>query len=248
MSRLANKVALITGGTSGIGLATARRFIEEGARIAISGTNPDRLAAAKSTLGDVVTIHADAGDVAAQSAIADQVKAAFGRLDALFVNAGVADFRPLEAWDGAGIDRTLAVNVKGPLILIQQLLPLFSDPASIILNGSVNARLGKPNSIVYSASKAALISMARTLSGELIGRGIRVNTVSPGPVSTPIYDKLGLSDADLASLKDYLIGAVPAGRFGEPDDIAAAIVYLASDESRFTVGAELIVDGGMSNI
>jgi NAD(P)-dependent dehydrogenase (short-subunit alcohol dehydrogenase family) len=248
MSRLANKFTLITGGTSGIGLATAHRFIEEGAHVAITGTNEARLAAAKAELGDVVTILADAGDVAAQKEIAAEVEKHFGKLDALFVNAGVADFRPLEAWDEDGVDRTLAVNVKGPLFLVQALLPLLSNPASIVLNGSINARLGKPNSIVYAASKAALISLARTLSGELIGRGIRVNTVSPGPVATPIYGKLGLSDTDLAGMKAYLTRAIPAGRFGEPREIAEAIVHLASDESRYTVGAELIVDGGMSNI
>ncbi|WP_343612718.1 SDR family oxidoreductase [Novosphingobium sp.] len=246
--RLADKTALITGGTSGIGLATARRFIEEGARVAITGTSADKLAAAKAALGDVLTIQADAGDAAAQAAVATALRDAFGHLDAVFLNAGVADFRPLEGWDEEGIDRTFATNVKGPLLLVQALLPILSNPASIVLNGSINARLGKPNSIVYAASKAALISMARTLSGELIGRGIRVNTISPGPVTTPIYSKLGLSDAQLAGMKDYLIGAIPAGRFGDPVEIADAVVHLASDESRYTVGAELIIDGGMSNI
>lgn len=246
--RLSGKTALITGGTSGIGLATARRFIEEGARVAITGTGADKLAAAKAALGDVITIQADAGDHAAQAHVAAAVKEAFGQLDAVFLNAGVADFRPLEAWDEAGVDRTLDINVKGPLFLVQALLPILSNPASIVLNGSINAHLGKPNSIVYAASKAALISMARTLSGELIGRGIRVNTISPGPVVTPLYGKLGLSDAQLAGMKDYLIGAIPAGRFGEPVEIADAVVHLASDESRYTVGAELIIDGGMTNI
>jgi NAD(P)-dependent dehydrogenase (short-subunit alcohol dehydrogenase family) len=248
MTRLANKATLITGGTSGIGLATARRFLEEGARVAITGTSADKLAAARAELGDVVTIQADAGDVAGQAAVVEAVRRHFGRLDALFVNAGVADFRPLEAWDEAGFDRSFAINVKGPLFLVQALLPLFANPASIVLNGSINAHLGKPNSIVYAATKAALISLARTLSGELIGRGIRTNVVSPGPVTTPLYGKLGLSDADLSGMKDYLIGAVPAGRFGDPREVADAVVHLASDESRYTVGSELIIDGGMSQI
>ena len=248
MTRLANKFALITGGTSGIGLATARRFLQEGATLAITGTSEARLAAAKAELGDVLTICTDAGEVAGQTAIAETIRASFGRLDVLFVNAGVADFRPLEAWDETGFDRSFAVNVKGPLFLVQALLPVLGNPASIVLNGSINARLGKSNSIVYSATKAALISLARTLSGELIARGVRANVVSPGPVSTPIYDKLGLSQADLSGMKDYLIGAIPAGRFGEPDEIASAVVHLASDESRYTVGSEMIVDGGMSNI
>ncbi|AOR80788.1 SDR family oxidoreductase (plasmid) [Novosphingobium resinovorum] len=248
MTRLANKFALVTGGTSGIGLATARRFLEEGAAVAITGTSAEKLAAAKAELGEVLTIHADAGDVAGQAAVVEAIRAAFGRLDVLFVNAGVADFRPLEAWDEAGFDRSFAVNVKGPLFLVQALLPVLGKTASIVLNGSINARLGKPNSIVYAATKAALISMARTLSGELVGRGVRVNVVSPGPVTTPIYGKLGLSDGDLSGMKDYLIGAIPIGRFGDPLEIADAVVHLASDESRYTVGSELIIDGGMSNL
>jgi NAD(P)-dependent dehydrogenase (short-subunit alcohol dehydrogenase family) len=248
MLRLANKIALVTGATSGIGLATARRFVEEGAKVIITGTDAGRLEAARQELGDVLTIRADAGDVADQRRIADTIRDTFDRLDVLFVNAGVADFRPLEAWDEAGFDRSMAVNVKGPLFLVQALVPILSNPASIILNGSVNAHLGKANSIVYAATKAALISLARTLSGELIGRGIRANVVSPGPVTTPIYGKLGLGDSDLAGMKDYLLGLLPVGRFGEAKEIADAIVYFASDESRFTVGSELVVDGGMINI
>jgi NAD(P)-dependent dehydrogenase (short-subunit alcohol dehydrogenase family) len=248
MLRLANKIALVTGATSGIGLATARRFVEEGAKVIITGTDTGRLEAARKELGDVLTIRADAGDVADQRRIADTIRDTFGRLDVLFVNAGVADFRPLEAWDEAGFDRSMAVNVTGPLFLVQALVPILSNPASIILNGSVNAHLGKANSIVYAATKAALISLARTLSGELIGRGIRANVVSPGPVTTPIYGKLGLGESDLAGMKDYLLGLLPVGRFGEAKEIADAIVYFASDESRFTVGSELVVDGGMINI
>lgn len=248
MLRLANKIALVTGATSGIGLATARRFVEEGAKVIITGTDAGRLEAARKELGDVLTIRADAGDVADQRRIADTIRDTLGRLDVLFVNAGVADFRPLEAWDEAGFDRSMAINVKGPLFLVQALVPILSNPASIILNGSVNAHLGKPNSIVYAATKAALISLARTLSGELIGRGIRANVVSPGPVTTPLYGKLGLGDSDLAGMKDYLLGVLPVGRFGEAKEIADAIVYFASDESRFTVGSELVVDGGMINI
>lgn len=248
MGRLAHKTALVTGGTTGIGLATARRFLEEGARVAITGTNAGRLAAARAQLGDVLTIQADAGTLADQQRIAEAIGAHFGKLDVLFVNAGVAEFRPVEEWDEAAFDRSFAINIKGPYFLVQKLLPLFSARASIVLNGSINARLGKPGSSIYAATKAALISLARTLSGELIGRGIRANVVSPGPVETPLYGKLGFSDEQLAGMKDYLTGAVPAGRFGTPVEVADAVVHLASDESAYTVGAELIVDGGMSNI
>lgn len=249
MTRLNSKTALITGATSGIGLTTAQRFLAEGARVAITGSNAERLAAAAAKLGgNVLAILADAGDVAGQAAIAQAIKAEFGTLDALVVNAGIADFRPIEAFDEAGFDRSFAVNVKGPYFLIQALLPVLASPASIVFNGSINARIGMPNSTVYAATKAALISLARTISGELIGRGIRANVVSPGPVVTPIYGKLGLDDAQLGAMQQAILGQLPVGRFGDPQEIADAFVYFASDESRFTVGSELIVDGGMSNL
>jgi NAD(P)-dependent dehydrogenase (short-subunit alcohol dehydrogenase family) len=172
----------------------------------------------------------------------------FGALDILFANAGLADLRPVDQWDEAGFDRTFALNVKGPFFLIQALLPVFANPASIVLNASVNAHIGMSNTSVYGASKAALLSFTRTLSGELISRGIRVNAVSPGPVSTPLYSKLGLSEADLKTVSASIQGQVPAGRFGSPAEIARAIVFLASDESAFMVGSELLIDGGMSNL
>jgi NAD(P)-dependent dehydrogenase (short-subunit alcohol dehydrogenase family) len=245
MGRLQNKTALITGGTSGIGLETARQFLAEGARVAVTGTNPATLEAARAELGpDVLVIRADAGRVEDQKAIAEAVGRAFGRLDILFVNAGTADFRPLEQWDEAGFDRSFAINVKGPFFLVQALLPLFGNPASIVLDASINARIGMPNSSIYAATKAALISLARTLSGELIGRGIRVNAVSPGPVTTPLHGKIGMGETDIEGLK----GQIPAGRFGQPSEIAKAVVFLASDEAAFTVGTELVIDGGMSNL
>jgi NAD(P)-dependent dehydrogenase (short-subunit alcohol dehydrogenase family) len=249
MNRLKNKRALVTGGTSGIGLETARQFLEEGARVAITGTNPDTVESARKELnGNVLAIRANAGDVAGQQAVAEAIRQDFGGLDILFVNAGVADFRPVEQWNEAGFDRSIAINLKGPFFLVQALLPIFANPASIVLNTSINARIGMPNSSVYSATKAGLISLARTLSGELIQRGIRVNAISPGPISTPIYGKLGLSEADLKATTATIQNQIPAGRFGNPSEIAKAVVFLASDESAFTVGSELIIDGGMSNL
>ena len=210
MSRLQGKAALITGGTSGIGLETARQFIAEGARVAITGTNPKTIEAARAELGDqVVIIRADAGNVAAQADIARQVKDAFGTLDIVFVNAGVADLRPVDAWDETGFDRTFDINVKGPFFLIQALLPLLNDPASIVLNASVNAHVGMPTSSIYGASKAALLSMARTLSGELIGRGIRVNAVSPGPISTPLYGINSFDQWGVELGKELATGLLP---------------------------------------
>ena len=249
MNRLNGKRALVTGGTSGIGLETARQFLEEGARVAVTGTNPATLDAARRELGDeVLAIRADAGDVAGQQAVAEAIRQGFGGLDILFVNAGVADFRPVEQWDEAGFDRSVAINLKGPFFLVQALLPVFANPASVVLNTSINARIGMPNSSVYAATKAGLISLARTLSGELIQRGIRVNAVSPGPVSTPIYGKLGLSEDDLKAMTATIQGQIPAGRFGNPSEIAKAVVFLASDELAYTVGSELVIDGGMSNL
>lgn len=246
MSRLLNKTALITGGTSGIGLETARQFIAEGARVAVTGTNPATIETARAVLGDkVLFIQANAGDVAGQKAVVEAVKSAFGHLDILFVNAGAADFRPIEAFDEEAFDRSVAINVKGPFFLIQALLPVLSNSASIVLNTSINAHIGMPNTSVYALTKAALLSFAKTLSGELIGRGIRVNAVSPGPVATPLYGKLGMSAADTDAMA---AAKIPAGRFGTPGEIAKAVVFLASDESAYTVGSELIIDGGMSNL
>jgi len=249
MNRLKNKRALITGGTTGIGLETARQFVKEGARVAVTGTNPTTLEAARKELGgEVLVIRSDASDTGAQKALAETVREAFGGIDILFVNAGVVDMRPLEQWDEAAFDRSMAINVKGPYFLVQALLPVFANPASIVLNGSVNAHIGMPGTSVYAATKAALISLARTLSGELISRGIRVNAVSPGPISTPLYGKLGFSEADLKAVSASIQSKVPAGRFGNPSEIAHAIVFLASDESAFTVGSELLIDGGMGNL
>ncbi len=249
MNRLKGKRALITGGTTGIGLATARGFLNEGARIAVTGTNPATLSAARRELGDdALIIASDAGDLKSQQTLANMVGQAFGELDVLVVNAGIAEMRPLEKWDEAGFDRSFAINCKGPFFLIQALLPVFAKPASIVLTTSINAHIGMPNSSVYGASKAALLSFARTLSGELISRGIRVNAISPGPISTPLYDKLGLKMEDLKAMADSIQSQVPARRFGEPGEVAQAIIFFASDEAAFTVGSELVIDGGMSNL
>jgi len=240
MPRLEGKRALITGGTSGIGLETARRFIEEGARVAITGLSKAGLAAAGKQLGDVLVIESDAGDAAQQGKVADEIRNAFGQLDVLFLNAGIAELRPIAQWDAAAYDRSFNTNVKGPYFLVQELLPVFANPASIVINGSVNPHIGMPTSSVYAATKAAMISLTKTLSGELISRGIRVNAVSAGPIMTPLH--AGRSEEERAAF----IKQIPAGRFGQPSEIANAVVFLASDESTFTVGAELLIDGGMS--
>jgi len=247
MNRLSGKRTLITGGSSGIGLKTAQLFVSEGAHVAITGQNPKSLETSQKELGkDVAIISSNAGDVAAQKELAGQIKSLFGSLDVLFVNAGIADLRPVEQWDEESYNRSFDLNVRGPFFLIQALLPVFSNPASIVLNASINAHVGMPNTSVYGASKAALLSLTKTLSGELIGRGIRVNAVSPGPIATPLYSKLGLSDADRKNVAESIRNQLPVKRFGQPSEIANAVLFLASDESAFTVGSELIVDGGLS--
>jgi NAD(P)-dependent dehydrogenase (short-subunit alcohol dehydrogenase family) len=221
-------------------METARRFREEGARVAITGLNKAGLDAARKALGDILVIEADASDVADQGKVAAEIRKEFQELDVLFINAGIVELKPIGNWDAAAFDRSFNTNVKGPYFLLQELLPLFSSSASIIINGSVNAHIGMPTSSIYAATKAAVISLAKTLSGELISRGIRVNAVSAGPIMTPVH--AGRSEEERATF----IKQIPAGRFGEPKEIANAVVFLASDEAAFTVGAELIIDGGMS--
>jgi len=249
MKRLEGKTALITGGTTGIGYETARRFVEEGAKVAITGLDEGRLADAKKSLGgNVVALRADAADVAAQKKLAAAIAAEFGKLDVLFVNAGIGLFGPFEGFSEADFDRQIGANLKGPYFLIQALLPHFGADASIVLNTSINAHIGMPNSSLYAASKAGFLSLARTLSGELVGRGIRVNAVSPGPIATPIYGKLGLPADVVAGMAEAIRNQVPLKRFGQPVEIADTVVFLASNESRFMLGAEIIVDGGMATL
>lgn len=247
MERLKGKRALITGGTSGIGLETARQFLAEGARVAITGRNPETLATALNALGgEALVFESDAANIAEQKKLAEQIGEAFGTLDILFANAGVAELRPVGQWDEAAFDRSIGINLKGPFFLIQELLPIFANPASIVLMASVNAHIGMPNTSVYGATKAALASLARTLSGELVSQGIRVNAISPGPIVTPLYGKLGLSEADMKHVAASIQNQVPVKRFGEAIEVAKAVVFLASDEAPFTVGSELLMDGGLA--
>lgn len=249
MSRLKDKFALITGGTSGIGLETAREFLAQGATVAITGRSEQGLQQAREHLGDsVLLIQSDAGDSAGQTAVAQQLRAAWPRLDILFANAGDVTHRSLQDWDEATWDQVLNTNLKGPFFLIQALLPLLANPSSVILCGSVSAQIGLPQSSAYAASKAGLLSLARTLSGELIGRGIRVNGLSPGPTETAALGKLGLPPEQQEALREQIRELVPLGRLGTPWELAQAAVFLASDESRFVVGTELLVDGGVGNL
>ncbi len=252
--RLAGKVALITGGNSGIGLATAEEFLRAGARVAITGRDANTLQSAAAQLGPLaapdhlVALRADVTVAKELDHVMSEVRRRFGRLDVLFVNAGIGQFAPIAEATEEHFDRIFDTNVKGAYFTIQKALPLLSRGASIILNGSINGLIGMAGTSVYAGSKAALRSFARTLSADLVDRGIRVNVISPGPVSTPIFGRLGLSREALEATRASVQQQVPIKRFADPREIAHAAVFLASDESTFFLGAELVADGGMSQL
>ncbi len=249
MSKLTEKVAVITGGNSGIGLATARRFVKEGARVAIMGRDGETVRAAIDELGDAaIGVQGDVTNMGDLDHLFEIVREKFGSIDLLFVNAGVAQVRPLEAVDEAHFDLLFGVNVKGAYFTVQKALPLMNDGGAIVLNTSIANQTGNANFSVYSATKAALRSLARTLSAELVGRGIRVNAISPGPIATPIYGRLGIPEDELDGLAQHFTEQVPMNRFGEADEIANAVLFLGSPESSFVLGHELVVDGGMSQL
>jgi NAD(P)-dependent dehydrogenase (short-subunit alcohol dehydrogenase family) len=249
MKRLQHKTALITGGNSGIGFATAKEFIEQGAKVIITGRKQAALDEAKRQLGDeVATILSDTEKMEDIGHLADQVKQLTGSIDIVFINAGIGKFSPIESVTEAHFDEQFNINVKGAFFTIQQLLPLMNDGGSIILNTSINAHIGMPGASVYSATKAAVITFARTLSAELLSRKIRVNAISPGPVKTAILGKTGLTTEQVDGFKSELATKVPLGRMGDPEEIAKIATFFASDDSTFVLGAELIADGGMATL
>lgn len=248
-NRFEGRTVLVTGGTTGIGFATAAAFAAEGARVVITGRDPKGLETARTQLGgDTLAIRNDSADPAGARALADAIAAAGLQLDAVFVNAGIARFASFGEVQESFWDEMFDINVKGAYFQLQALLPLLNHGASVVLNGSINAHIGMPASSVYAASKAALISLARTLSGELLPRGIRVNVISPGPIGTPLYGKLGLDAATLESTAAQIRNQVPLGRFGTSEELASTVLHLASPESAFIVGTEIVVDGGMSQL
>jgi NAD(P)-dependent dehydrogenase (short-subunit alcohol dehydrogenase family) len=249
MQRFQGKTVLVTGGSTGIGLAAAQAYAAEGARVVITGRDEAALAAAREQIGhDALVVRSDASSIDAAAELASAIRGAGLTLDAVFINAGMARFSSLSEADPALWDRIFDTNVKGAYFQLQALLPLLNRGAAVVLNGSVNAHIGMPGSSIYAASKAALISLARTLSGELLAQGIRVNVVSPGPVATPLYDKLGLDPLTLQETAAQIQGQVPLGRFATPAEIAATVLHLSAAESAFIVGTEIVVDGGMSRL
>jgi NAD(P)-dependent dehydrogenase (short-subunit alcohol dehydrogenase family) len=248
MSRkLEGKVAVITGGNSGMGLATAKRFVAEGAHVVITGRRQQELDAAVAEIGrNVTAVRGDVSNLADLDRLYDAVKQKHGKVDIVFANAGIGDFAPIGQITEDHFDRLFGVNVKGLLFTIQKALPLMPDGGAVILNTSIASIRGMEAFSVYSATKAAVRSFARGWANDLKGRKIRVNVVSPGPIDTPILDGLGKTKAD--QMKAAFAQQVPLGRMGTSDEIAAVALFLASDDSSFVNGIELFVDGGMAQV
>ena len=244
--RLAGKVAVVTGGNSGIGLATAERFAAEGARVFVTGRRQEELTAAVARIGHgAVGVQGDVSKLADLDRLAAAVQQQAGRVDVLFANAGVGEFVALGQYTEAHFDRTFDVNVKGLVFTVQALLPLMPDGAAVVLNASIVSVKGIPAFGVYNATKAAVRSFARTWANELGSRRIRVNVVSPGPIDTPAIALVTGSKENAAAMLDEMAKTVPLGRHGQPDEIAKAVVFLASDDASYVNGVELFVDGGM---
>ncbi len=246
--KLADKVALVTGGSAGIGLASAKALAEQGAKVYITGRRQEELDAAVRFIGPAARgIRADAAVLSDLDAVFATIAEESGRLDVLFANADGGDMLPLSAITEAHVDRIFATNVRGVVFTVQKALPLLTDGASVILTGSTAAVKGTANFSIYSASKAAVRSLARSWALEVSDRGIRINVVSPGPVRTPGLGGL-VAEADRQGLFDALAAGVPLGRLGEPEEIGRTVVFLASDESSFINAAEIYVDGGLAQI
>ncbi|MDX2175448.1 MAG: SDR family oxidoreductase [Candidatus Sumerlaeia bacterium] len=249
MGRFQGKIAVVTGGNSGIGFGTAEAFIGEGAQVVVVGRNAQRVAEAAAQLGPNATgIRADISRPDDISALFADVKARFGRVDALFANAGVAQFATIGATTPEFFDNQFNTNVRGLYFTIRDAVPLMPRGSAIVVNASVAAQLGFPHTSVYSATKAAVRSLARTLSAELLPLGIRVNSVSPGPIETPIFGKLDMPAEAKAGLGDTLVAGVPQKRMGTVAEVAAAVLFLASADASYTIGADLVVDGGMTQL
>ncbi len=248
--KLGGKVALITGGNSGIGLATAKCFVREGARVFITGRRRAELDSAVQAIGgEVIAVEGDIANLADLDRLVATVRERAGRLDVLFANAGIGEFAALEQVSEAHFDKTFSVNVRGTLFTVQKVLPLMAAGGAIVINGSNASAKGTPAFGVYAASKAALRSFARTWSAELGPRNIRVNVVNPGSVVTPGYKtSLGLSDEQIEQFKQQVSAVAPLGRPGNMDEIAQAVLFLASADSSYVSGIELFVDGGATQV
>ncbi|PPJ07820.1 oxidoreductase [Nocardia nova] len=240
-NRFDGKIALVTGGTSGMGLATARRLRDEGARVIVTGRDPGRLAATADELGpEALAIAGDTADLAAIDAVFETVRNGYGRLDVLFVNAGIGFFPPTDAVTEADFDRVIGVNLKGVFFTVQKAIPLLAPDAAVVINASWALHRGMPSGSLYSATKAAAHNLARTFAAELGAKGIRVNSVSPGYIDTPAL-RAELPEA----VQSAVAGDIVAGRIGSAEDVAATVAFLASSEASYITGQDLLVDGGL---
>ena len=248
-NRLEGKIAVITGGNSGIGLATAKRFVSHGAYVFITGRRQNELDTAISEIGkNVMGIQGDVSNLADLDRLYNTVKDEKGHLDILFANAGIAQFAPLGEISEEHFDKIFGINVKGLLFTVQKALPIFQDGGSIILNASIGSSKGFEETSVYSATKAAVRSFARTWTADLKHRKIRVNAISPGPIDTPIFSNLLQNEEQSEQFKKNIMNTVPMGRMGSPDEIATVVSFLASNDSSYITGIELFVDGGLAQI
>jgi NAD(P)-dependent dehydrogenase (short-subunit alcohol dehydrogenase family) len=249
MRRLEGKVAVVTGGNSGIGLASAKRLLDEGARVAIAGRSQKTLDEAQKYLGNgTLAVQTDVAKLADLDKLYAAVSKKLGKIDVLFVNAGVANFAPLADTTEQVYDTNFDINAKGAFFTIQKAIPFLNDGASIILNTSVAGQKGFGTAGSYAATKAALRSFARTAASELVGRNIRVNTVAPGPIETPIFGRTGLDKAAIDEMAQGFVSMVPMKRLGQPEEVAGAVAFLASSDSSYITGVEINVDGGMGQV
>lgn len=244
MKNLENKVTIVTGGNSGIGYAAAADLVAKGAKVIVTGRNREALAKAEKEL-NVTGIVADQSDLKSIDGLVEEVKTKFGKVDILFLNAGIAAFAPVDSASEDHYDSIMNVNVKGVYFTVQKVLPILNDGGSIIFNTSVNAHVGMPNSSVYAASKAAVLSLNKVFAVELASRKIRVNAVSPGPIETPLYGKVGLEKEEVEGLGSALGEKILLKRFGQSAEVAKTVSFLASDDASFITGSEIVVDGGL---
>jgi len=245
MNNLTGKITVVTGGNSGIGYATAQYFKEAGANVVITGRSADRVAKAAADLG-VKGIVADVTDLSAIDSLVAQVKSSFGKIDVLFVNAGIFNPAPVGQISEDMFDMQMGINFKGAVFTTEKFLPIINDGGSIINLSSINAYTGMPNTAIYAASKAALNAYTRTASTELAPRKIRINSVNPGPTYTPIFGKTGMAEEQLNEFAGAMQNRIPLKRFGQPEDIAKLVTFLASDDASFITGGEYNIDGGMN--
>jgi NAD(P)-dependent dehydrogenase (short-subunit alcohol dehydrogenase family) len=243
--RFHNKVVVVLGGNSGIGLASAKAFAAEGARLVITGRSPETLEEARRAIGgNVLAVQSDISDLGQISVLMERIRAEHGRIDVLFVNAGIGGFSPLEEVSEEYFDRMIGTNLKGPFFAVQKAVPLMRAGGAIVLTSSLGHAKGIPGNSVYAAAKAGLRSLARNLGAELVGRGIRVNCFSPGPIETPLFQRSGIAAEQLPAIRQSIIDMVPMKRFGTVEEAADAVLFLAGDSSTYITGIDLFVDGG----